>query len=193
MKISVQGKQLDVGDSLRQRIELTVEQITAKYFANPIEATVTLSRQGSVFRADVGVHIGKGISVQAEGSHDDAYAAFDSAAGRIEKQLRRYKRRLRDHHKGHSGDVMPSAQYVLAAEHDDSPEPEGENGWEPVVVAEMETSIDALTVGEAVMRMDLASAPALMFRNRAHGGLNMIYRRPDGNVGWIDTPSQTQS
>jgi ribosomal subunit interface protein len=193
MKISVQGKQLDVGDTLRQRIESTIESITAKYFANPIEATVTLSRQGSEFRADVGVHIGKGISVQAEGRNDDAYAAFGSAAERIEKQLRRYKRRLRDHHKGHSGDVVPAAQYVLAAEAEDSPEPEGADGWEPVVVAEMETNIDALTVGEAVMRMDLASAPALMFRNRAHGGLNMIYRRPDGNVGWIDPPSQTQS
>jgi len=194
MKISVQGKQLDVGDALRERIEATVEQIAEKYFSNPIDATVTMSREGSVFRADVSVHVGKGISVQSEGAAADAHAAFDNAAERIDKQLRRYKRRLRDHHRGHSEETLPAAQYVLAAEPDEQPEPEEPaTEWQPVVVAEMATSIDTLTVGEAVMRMDLASAPAMMFRNRAHGGLNMIYRRPDGNVGWVDPPSRTQS
>lgn len=193
MKISVQGKQLDVGDALRERIETTVEQIAAKYFANPIDATVTLSREGSELQADINVHIGKGISVTSEGSSNDAHTAFDAAAERIDKQLRRYKRRLRDHHRGHNGEAVPAAQYVLAAETEDGPEPEGGDGWEPVVVAEMETNIEMLTVGEAVMRMDLASAPALMFRNRAHGGLNMVYRRPDGNVGWVDPPSPSQS
>ncbi|MEQ8814446.1 MAG: ribosome-associated translation inhibitor RaiA [Thalassobaculum sp.] len=193
MKISVQGKQLDVGDALRERIESTVEQIAAKYFSNPIDATVTLSRQGPGFKADINVHVGKGISVTSEGTNGDAHAAFDGAAERIDKQLRRYKRRLRDHHRGHSEEAAPAAQYVLAAEADDTPEPETVDGWEPVVVAEMETTIEVLTVGEAVMRMDLASAPALMFRNRGHGGLNMIYRRPDGNVGWVDPPSRTQS
>lgn len=193
MKISVQGKQLDVGDALRQRIETTIEQIAAKYFGNPIDATVTMSRDGSVFRADVNVHVGKGISVTSEGASSDPHAAFDGAAERIAKQLRRYKRRLRDHHRGHAEEALPAAQYVLAAETEDGPEPEGLDGWEPVVVAEMATKIETLTVGEAVMRMDLASATALMFRNRAHGGLNMVYRRPDGNVGWVDPPSRTQS
>lgn len=193
MKISVQGKQLDVGDALRQRIESSIEQIAAKYFANPIEATVTMSRDGSVFRSDVNVHVGKGISVKAEAASNDAHAAFDGAAERIDKQLRRYKRRLRDHHRGHAEEALPAAQYVLAAEGEDSPEPEGAEGWEPVVVAEMATKIETLTVGEAVMRMDLASVPALMFRNRAHGGLNMVYRRADGNVGWVDPPGRTQS
>jgi len=193
MKISVQGKQLDVGDALRERIESTVEQIAAKYFANPIEATVTLSRQGPGFCADINVHVGKGISVTSEGTSGDAHTAFDSAAERIDKQLRRYKRRLRDHHRGHSEEAAPAAQYVLAAEAEDSPEPEAADGWEPVVVAEMETLIEVLTVGEAVMRLDLGGMPALMFRNRGHGGLNMIYRRPDGNVGWVDPPSRPQS
>lgn len=193
MKISVQGKQLDVGDALRERIETTIGQIAAKYFSNPIDATVTMSRDGSVFRADVNVHVGKGISVKSEGSNGDPRAAFDGAAERIDKQLRRYKRRLRDHHRGYAEDAQPAAQYVLAAEAEDGPEPDGTDGWEPVVVAEMATKIEMLTVGEAVMRMDLASAPALMFRNRAHGGLNMVYRRPDGNVGWVDPPSRTQS
>lgn len=193
MKISVQGKQLDVGDALRERIESTVEQIAAKYFSNPIDATVTMSRDASVFRADVIVHVGKGISVKSEGSNNDPHVAFDGAAERIDKQLRRYKRRLRDHHRGHSEEALPAAQYVLAAEAEDSPEPEAVDGWEPVVVAEMATEIEMLTVGEAVMRMDLASAPALMFRNRAHGGLNMVYRRPDGNVGWVDPPSRPRS
>ncbi len=193
MKISVQGKQLDVGDALRQRIETAIEQIAAKYFGNPIDATVTMSRDGSVFRADVTVHVGKGISVKSEGASSDPHVAFDGAAERIAKQLRRYKRRLRDHHRGHAEEALPAAQYVLAAAAEDGPEPEGVDGWEPVVVAEMATKIETLTVGEAVMRMVLACATALMFRNRAHGGLNMVYRRPDGNVGWVDPPSRTQS
>lgn len=189
MKISVQGQQLDVGDALRERAESVITHVVGKYFANPIEATVTLSKTGATFRSEVKTHIGKGISIQAEGKAGDAHAAFDSAAERMEKQLRRYKRRLRDHHRGHNDSAVSVPQYVLAAEQDDSPEPDEGNTWEPVVVAEMETRIETLTVGEAVMRMDLASAPALMFRNRAHGGLNMVYRRPDGNVGWVDPPN----
>src|SRR3546814_6803028 len=171
MKISVQGKQLDVGDALRERIETTVGQIATKYFSNPIDATVTMSRDGVAFRTDVNVHVGKGISVSSEGSATDPHAAFDSAAERIDKQLRRYKRRLRDHHRRYSEEATPAAQYVLAAEAEDGPEPEETAAWEPGGVAEMAARIEILTVGEAVMRMALASAPALLFRNRAHGGL----------------------
>ncbi len=185
MQISVQGKQLDVGDALRERIESEVSQIATKYFSDPIDASVTMAKQGAVFSADVTVHIGKGITVQSEARADDAHSAFDAAAERMGKRLRRYKRRLRDHHRGHSPNAVAAQQYVLAAE------PEGAEGEEPaavnpIVVAEMETHIDTLTVGEAVMRLDLSGSPAMMFRNRGHGGMNMIYRRPDGNVGWVD-------
>lgn len=189
MQILVQGKQLDVGDALRERIENAVEQISTKYFSDPIDATVTMSRAGASFKADVNVHVGKGITAQAVGEAGDAHGAFDAAEQRLDKQLRRYKRRLRDHHRGYAGEAAPALSYVLAAEDDDAPEPEG--GWEPVVVAETETRIETLTVGAAVMRLDLSTEPALMFRNEAHGGLNMVYRRADGNIGWVD-PTNAQ-
>ena len=186
MQISVKGKQLDVGDALRGHIEDTIEQIAEKYFANPIDATVTLAREGSMFKADVNVHVGKGIQVHSEASASDAHAAFDGVSAKIDKRLRRYKRRLRDHNRGAPSDDLPAQQYVLAAETDEPNENEAADVWQPVVVAEMSAMIETLTVGEAVMRLDLAELPAMMFRDRKTGGLNMIYRRPDGNIGWVD-------
>jgi ribosomal subunit interface protein len=192
MQISVQGKQLDVGEALRERIETEIEAIASKYFSDPIEATVTMTKSGHQFAADIVVHIGKGITVQSEGKTADAHTAFDAAAERMDKRLRRYKRRLRDHHRGHAQDAISAQQYILAAEPEaGTEEVEEPEGWNPVVVAEMETAVDTLTVGEAVMRLDLSGAPALMFRNRGHGGINMIYRRPDGNVGWVDPAGAT--
>lgn len=190
MQISVQGKQLDVGDALRERIETEIDGIATKYFSDPIEATVTMTKSASQFAADVVVHIGKGITVQSEGKSGDAHTAFDAAAERMDKRLRRYKRRLRDHHRGHAQDAIAAQQYILAAE-PEAEEVEEPDGWNPIVVAEMETAVDTLTVGEAVMRLDLSGAPALMFRNRGHGGMNMIYRRSDGNVGWVDPAGAT--
>ena len=192
MQISVQGKQLDVGDALRERIETEIGDIATKYFSDPIEATVTMTKAASQFIADVVVHVGKGITVQSEGKAADAHAAFDAAAERMGKRLRRYKRRLRDHHRGHAQDVISAQQYILAAETESETDEAAEpDGWTPVVVAEMETAVDTLTVGEAVMRLDLSGVPALMFRNRGHGGINMIYRRSDGNVGWVDPAGAT--
>ena len=133
--------------------------------------------------------------MEAQGEANEAYAAFDMAADRLSTRLRRHKRRLRDHHKmAESGrDGIAAQAYVLAAggNPDESglPEGDGVNGnteGDPVIIAEMTTEIPSMTVGEAVMRMDLADLPAFMFRNSAHSGLNMVYRRPDGNIGWID-------
>jgi hypothetical protein len=127
--------------------------------------------------------------VQGHARTGDPYASFDTAGEHVAKRLRQYKRRLRDHHRGRNAkdDIFQAAQYVLAAEGDvpeqEAPESEPD---QPIVVAEMETPIETMTVGEAVMRMDLANLPAMMFRNRAHGRLNMIYLREDGNVGWVD-------
>lgn len=189
MQLTVNGKQLDIGDSLKQHIEREVPALVEKYFANPTDADVTVSKEGAFFRTDITVHVGKGIVVQGHSRSVDAYAAFDEAAAHMAKRLRRYKRRLRDHHRSRNqkDGLLQAAQYVIAAEEDVEPaggdhaEPE-----QPVIVAEMQTQIETLSVGEAVMRMDLASLPALMFRNRAHGGLNMIYLRNDGSIGWVD-------
>ena len=167
---------------LRQHVEVSLGAILGKYFKTAIEAHVVFSKEAHLNRSEVSIHIGRGIVVNASASAAETYAAFDAAAERIAKQMRRYKRRLRDHHAQARGavDVGERARdYVLAPVAE-----EGEEG--PAVIAEMNTDVPSLTVGEAVMRMDLANAPVLMFRNRSHGELNIVYRRLDGNIGWID-------
>lgn len=185
MQISVKGKQLDVGEAWRSHVEGNLPAVVGKYFENAQDAQVTLAKQGGTFHVDMVVHVGKRILVQSHGATGDAYSAFDEAADHLAKRLRRYKRRLRDHHHDRSeqADALLAQQYVLAGEDIES---QSEEMDEPMVIAEMETQIETLSVGEAVMRMDLANLPAMMFRNRAHGGLNMVYHRGDGHIGWVD-------
>ena len=187
MQLSVKGKQLNVGDALRTHVSESLSRILGKYFGDAIEVGVTFSREGYLYRAVVAAHVGRGIQLQAQGEADEPYPAFDTAAERLAKRLRRYKRRLRDHHKdtGPAPESLPAQQYILASDAEEQAAEDEING-KPAVVAEMATEIPSLTVSEAVMRMDLAELPALMFRNSSHSGLNMIYRRPDGNIGWID-------
>lgn len=191
MQLTVKGKQLDVGDALRTHVAESLNTVVGKYFNNSIEATVVFSREAHLFRADIQVHVGRNIMLQSASDATEPYPAFDTACDRIAKRLRRYKRRLRDHHgaDAHAAPV-PARYQILEATADDHhvddghEEPAAEH--QPIVIAEMQTGIDTLTVSEAVMRMELAELPALMFRNRAHGGLNLVYRRKDGNVGWVE-------
>lgn len=183
MNLTVKGKNIDVGEALRTHVAQSLDHGIAKYFGNPIEATVTFSKQSHLFSADLSVHIGRGILVQAEASADQAYAAFDLAMDHLTKRMRRYKRRLRDHHRAETQSFR-AAQYILAPEAEEEPAINGNEA--PAVIAEMQTEIPTLTVGEAVMRLDLSDLKAMMFTNRAHGGLNMVYRRNDGNIGWVD-------
>jgi ribosome hibernation promoting factor len=184
MEITVKGKNINVGDSLREHVEKNLDSDVKKYFDRALHATVIFSKEAHMFRSDVSVHAGRGMVMQGKGSADEVHAAFDGALERITKQLRRYKRRLRDHHKGRGGEeTLPAQQYVIAPESEDV---EVAENAQPAVIAEMQAEIDTMTVSEAVMRMDLADAPVVMFRNRAHGGLNVVYRRADGNIGWID-------
>jgi ribosomal subunit interface protein len=186
MHLTVTGKQTDTGDALRRRVEESLGAILGKYFKTAIEAHVVFSKEAHLSRAEVSVHIGRGIVVNAGAAAIEAYAAFDAAAERIAKQLRRYKRRLRDHHAKVREPAEASERardYVLAPIAEETQE---NAGGGPTVVAEMSTELPNLTVGEAVMRMDLADAPVLLFRNRSHGELNLVYRRADGNIGWID-------
>lgn len=190
MHINISGQQLDVGDSLRAHISETLDATVEKYFGQAIDASVVLTRERFTIRADLAIHIGRGIYVRAHESADDAYAAFDVAAAHLGKRLRRHKRRLRDHHEAReNAETIRAQQYVLApyepVEDDDAGDVpmEADN---PVIVAEDQTVIENLTVSEAVMRMDLADVPAMVFRNAGNGGLNVVYRRADGNIGWID-------
>ena len=187
MDIQVNGKQMDVGEALRTHVQQHLEDLTTKYFEQALDANVVMTKEGHRFRSDITVHAGRGVTVQATAETGDAHSAYEAAADRIGKQLRRWKRRLTDYRsKGSEAEaVFPAQAYILAA-----PEDEGEEAFpeadSPVVVADMPTEIPTCTVSHAVMRMDLADLPAMMFHNSAHGRLNVVYRRPDGNIGWID-------
>ena len=188
MQLTVKGKQLDVGQALRAHVDDRLSGLTSKYFDNAIEGTVVFSRQAHLFRTDLSLHIGRNILLQSNGEASDPYVAFDLSADRMGKRLRRYKRRLRDHHNRATASEpgIPAQTYILEAEPEEPADHDADEPNQPIVVAEMATSVDSLTVSEAVMRLDLGDLPALMFRNSAHGGLNMVYRRGDGNIGWVD-------
>ena len=193
MQLSVTGKQTEIGEALRRHVEASLGSILDKYFKTAIEAHVIVSKEAHLNRAEISIHIGRGIVVNARAAASEAYLAFDAAAERLAKQLRRYKRRLRDHHaKGRepAGASERAMDYVLAPIEEEEVEGEtaeaGNVNGAPAVIAEMSTELPSLTVGEAAMRMDLAEAPVLLFRNRSHGELNLVYRRTDGNIGWID-------
>jgi ribosomal subunit interface protein len=192
MQLTVTGKQIDIGDALRRHVEASLTSILGKYFGTAIEAHVVVSKEAHLSRAEISVRIGRGIVVNAHAAASEVYVGFDAAAERVGKQLRRYKRRLRDHH-GKARDASAASEramdYVLAPVAEDAEDGAAEfqgAGGGPAVIAEMSTELPNLTVGEAAMRMDLADAPVLLFRNRSHGELNLVYRRADGNIGWID-------
>ena len=200
MQLTVQGKQIDVGESLKTHVEDKLLDVNDKYFNRAIEAIVTFSREGSAFiKTHISIHVGKDIMVMSDAVETDAYVSFDEAANKVAKQLRRYKKRLRDHHQRleetPETNIIKARDYVLATtpSNDDQVSKDDQDdiddvahGQDPAVIAEISTSIQVMTVSEAVMRMDLSGQPALLFRNANHDGLNMVYKRSDGNVGWID-------
>ena len=191
MQITVSGKQVDLSDALRTRVSDHLEVISTKYFDHALEAHVTFSRARSFFTCDINVHAGRGLTLRGEGEAADANTAFDDAAEHIAKRLRRYRRRVNEHARDIANRERPEAarQYVLQQE--DGGVPPAENGGAATaayatVIAEQITEISLLSVGDAVMRMDLADQPVLMFRNSTTGEFNVVYRRSDGNIGWID-------
>ena len=191
MHITVSGKQVDLSDALRVRVGQHLDLIAGKYFDHALEAHVTFSRARSFFTCDINVHAGRGLTLRGEGEAGDANAAFDDAAEHIAKRLRRYRRRVNDHSRDMVNRAHPEAgrQYVLRQDEEERPT-EGEAPSETpayaTVVAEAPAEISKLSVGEAVMRMDLANQQVLMFRNSTTGELNVVYRREDGHIGWID-------
>lgn len=190
MQIKVSGKQVDVGDALRQYVEERLSVNIPKYLDRVVQCDVVISREAHLFRADIVLNTGthSGLIVKGRAEAGDAHAAFDVASEKIEKQLRRYKRRLTDHNKERKEHDMQqllegrATKYVLASHPDEEPPQEDA----PLIIAEKDTSLITLTVSEAVMHMDLADLPALMFINKANGRLNTVYRRADGNISWVD-------
>lgn len=187
MRYQITGKQIDIGEALQTHVKTEIGAVIEKYAQRPTDAQVTFSRSAHEHVCEATVHLSTGLTTTAKGRATEIYAAFDDAAGKMEKQLRRYKRRLKNHHQERSAPVELSggSAYILAAEAENAGDDEPES-LAPVIVAEMKMRIPQLSVGEAVMQMELDGAPVLVFRNEKGGGVNVVYRREDGNVGWID-------
>lgn len=186
MRYQISGKQIDIGEALQTHVRTELDDILSKYAGRPTDAHIIFSKSGHEYVCEAIVHLSTGLTAQATGKAHEIYAAFDSSGEKMDKQLRRYKRRLKDHHAGRSQPVELSdaGSYILEPK-DESGE-DVENSVNAMIVAETETKIPALSVGEAVMQMEIASAPVLVFRNEKHNGVNVVYRRDDGNIGWID-------
>lgn len=184
MQVQVTGIHLDVGAALRTHVIEQLEANVGKYFDRPVDGQVTLAKEGHEFRVDCAVHLSSGMRLNAQARAIDIYASFDAAVERLSKQLRRYKRRLKDHHNSNKSTLpaedVPS--FVIQAQEVDEPEPDDP----PIIIAEGTTTIPQLSVGDAVMQMDISELPFVMFRSGANGGVNIVYRRDDGNIGWID-------
>jgi ribosomal subunit interface protein len=188
MQITVSGKQVDLSDALRERVSTELTGITGKYFDHAQDARITFERSRLGFQCDISLHAGRGLTLRGEAEGTDAYSAFDKAAAHVGKRLRRYRRRVSEHARDQAQRTRPEAarQIILRAEAEDQEEPEPHTSTAPVVIAETTTEIAHLSVGEAVMRMELADHPVLMFREVKTGVLNVVYRRPDGQIGWIN-------
>lgn len=192
MTLRVSGKNIDIGDALRTQVDERLAAAIGKYAEGATyNGHVTVAKDGAGFRTDAVVHLSSGVTIEAHGNAHDAYASFNETAERIEKRLRRYKRRLRDNHHGHGNangraapDPMPS--YVIEAPGEDY-EDEGE--FHPVVVAESTASLHRLAVADAVLELDMTGAPVVVFRHAGHGRVNVVYRRRDGTIGWVDPPA----
>lgn len=201
MQVQVSGKHVAVGEALRERVTDEITGSMSKYFDRGGTAEVVLSKEGHSFRVDCRMMLASGQDLQSHGLGGDAHSAFDSALAKIESRVRRYKRRLKDHSPAAAARQAETAAYFVLR----APEGEEEADWDDVessqdshsppsamVIAETEKDVRTMTVSMAVMELDLTESQTIVFRNAAHGGLSVVYRRPDGNIGWID-PERTKS
>lgn len=188
MTIRVSGKNLDIGDSLRTQVEERVSAAILKYADGRGSGQVVVSRDGSGFRTDCVVSLGTGIRLESEGLANDAYSSFDQSALRIEKRLRRHKRRIKDRLSdatGPSNGAIESAYAILSAPDEAVDEPE----YHPIVIAETTRPLNRLSVSEAVLELDMSGSQVVVFRHAGNGRVNVVYRRNDGSIGWVDPPS----
>jgi len=197
MLFRVSGKQIDVGEALRTRVSDRVAEVMAKFFDGGFSGHATIGKEGFGFRTECVVHLDSGVTLHVDGMGADAYASADQAALRIENRLRRYKQRLKAHTARTNGPGKDAAlqvdaqSYVITAPDHQTDEEITE--FNPVIVAETPTSLARLSVSEAVMELDMTGAPVVMFRHAVHGRVNIVYRRRDGNVGWLDPAAAATS
>ena len=185
MTLRITGKNMDIGSALRGHVEDRLADAVAKYFSGGYSGHVTMEREGAGFRTDASIHLDSGAELHATGLSVDPHQSADQASARLEKRLRRYKRRLKDHH-GDKAEraAMAAMNYVTFQTLDEEDEP-GED-FAPIVVAETEAQLKTLTVASAVLDLDFSGAPLVVFNNAGTGRVNVVYRRADGNIGWID-------
>jgi ribosomal subunit interface protein len=186
MRYQISGKQIDIGEALQTHVKAELGEVVEKYAQRPTDVVIVFSRMAHEFVCETVIHLSTGLNAQAKGHASEIYAAFESCREKMDKQLRRYKRRLRSHHRDRTAPVefAEGSAYILAPT--EEPEDDDAATLQPIVIAEMETRIPAITVGEAVMQLELGTNNFLVFRNEGHGGVNVVYRRDDGNIGWID-------
>lgn len=192
MSLRISGKNLDVGAALRGQAETRVAAALSKYYEGGYQGHITVGKDGTAFKTDGVLHLSSGITLEASATAHDPYASLDKMAERIEKRLRRYKRRLKDRAAAANGrePLMEIPSYVIAAPDDDLEEHEADQAGEnPVIVAESTKSLHQMTVVDAVAELDLTGAPVVIFRHAGNGRMNVVYRRRDGNIGWIDPPA----
>ncbi|MBI3701339.1 MAG: ribosome-associated translation inhibitor RaiA [Afipia sp.] len=197
MTLRVSGKSISIGEALRERVSDRTNEVLRKYFDGNYSGHITLSKDGFGFRTDCALHLDSGITLEADAIAADAYASADEALLLIEKRLRRYKSRLKDRsaRKAHAESVamaglngggLDAPSYVIEAPSHDDEDDVGE--FNPVIIAEATTALKRCSVSEAVMELDLTGAPVIVFQHGSSGRVNIIYRRADGNVGWVDPP-----
>ena len=191
MTLRISGKHMDVGDSLKGKIEDRINDAVDKYFGHGFSGHVNMEKQGAFFTCDCMLRLDSGVTLQASARENDAHVSFDRAADRIEKRLRRYKRKLKDHHAGNSNDDFSAVAYsVMSTPADDE---EITEDFSPLVVAESSMTVRTQTVAMAVMQLELMDQPVNVFKNAASGAVNVVYRRTDGNIGWVDPSSTPES
>jgi ribosomal subunit interface protein len=196
MTLRISGKSISVGEALRGRVSERTEEVLRKYFDGNYSGHITLSKDGFGFRTDCALHLDSGLTLEAESNAQDAYASADQALLMIEKRLRRYKSRLKD--RSARKTAVASAAFAGIETSLDAPSyvieapAEGDEevtGYNPVIIAEATTALKRLSVSEAVLELDLTGAPCLVFQHGSSGRVNIIYRRADGNIGWVDPPA----
>jgi ribosomal subunit interface protein len=196
MQVQISGKHMDVGEALRSRISDELLSSIGKYFERGGDADVVVGKAGHAFQVDCSVRLASGHRLESSGAGGDAHSAFGDALTKVEARIRRYKRRLKNHHHP-SGKIAETASIMVLRAPDIDDEDDhwdtdfngAESSTEPpkgMVIAETQAPLKTMTVSMAVMEMDLTESQAIVFRNAAHGGLSVVYRRPDGNIGWID-------
>jgi len=183
MSLKVSGKHMNVGDALTGRITDRIEDAVTKYFSNGYSGQVTLEKEGNWYDCDCTVHLNSGVVLQASAKTTEPTSSFEEAADKIEKRLRRYKRRLKDHHA--HGNVKGAQAFYSVVEVPDAEE-EMPQDYNPLVVAESTTTVNTQSVAQAVVQLDLTDHPVVVFKNAANGEINVVYRRSDGNIGWVD-------